>query len=194
MTQGLEHISHQENERAVGFFTLENRRILGRQPCGLSILQGAYKEDSERLFNRACADRTRGSSFELQFKIGCGFRWDAGQNFLMMRVVEHWNRLHKQAVHGPPLEVFKAKLGLWVTWSSEKSSFPYQDSWTGFLLPTPTILILSTLQHITVQLTLSNLLPFRLQCCFQTKNKFTLIHSTWKLQVSSTDLQDSVIL
>ncbi|KFO55764.1 hypothetical protein N302_01139, partial [Corvus brachyrhynchos] len=38
------------------------------------------------------------------------FRLDIGKKFFTVRVVSHWNRLPKEAVAAPSLEVFKARL------------------------------------------------------------------------------------
>jgi len=38
------------------------------------------------------------------------FRLNMGKNFFTLRVMEHWNRLPREAVDSPFLEIFKTRL------------------------------------------------------------------------------------
>jgi len=56
-------------------------------------LKGAYKRDGDRLFSRACCNRTRDNGFKL--KEG-RLRVDIRKKCFLMRVVKHWKRLPRE--------------------------------------------------------------------------------------------------
>ncbi|MCQ4179464.1 hypothetical protein FK518_28345, partial [Klebsiella pneumoniae] len=93
--------------RKLVLFGLEKRRSGKTLVAAFQYLKGAYKKAGEGLLTRACSDRTRGNGFKL--KEG-RFRLDIRKKFFTMRVVRHWNRLPREAVDAPSLEVFKARL------------------------------------------------------------------------------------
>ncbi|KAK4822673.1 hypothetical protein QYF61_019040 [Mycteria americana] len=107
MIRGLEHLSYEDRLRELGLFSLEKRRLWGDLIAAFYCLKGAYKKAGEGLFTRTCSDRTRGNGFKL--KEG-RIRLTLRKKFFTMRVVRHWNRLAREAVDVPSLEVFKARL------------------------------------------------------------------------------------
>ena len=107
MIKGLEHLSYEDRLRELGLFSLEKRRLRGDLIAAFQYLKGAYRKDGERLFSRACCNKTRSNGFKIE---GGRFRLEIRKKFFTMRVIEHWNRLPRKVVEAPSLETFKARL------------------------------------------------------------------------------------
>ncbi|KAK4818721.1 hypothetical protein QYF61_018700 [Mycteria americana] len=81
LVKGLEHKSDEERLRELG---LEKRRLRGDHIALYNCLKGGCSEGRFRLDNR--------------------------KNFFTERVVKHWNRLPREVVESPFLEVFKRRV------------------------------------------------------------------------------------
>jgi len=107
MMRGLEHLFYKERLRDLGLFSLKRRRPRGDLLNAYKYLKGGCQEDGARLFSVVLRDRTRGNGHKLkQGKIQLNTR----KNFFPLRVMEQWNRLPREVVESPSLEIFKTCL------------------------------------------------------------------------------------
>jgi len=88
---------------------VEKRRLRGDLIAAFQHLKVAYRKDGDSLFSKACCDRPRSNGFKLREG---RFTLDMRKTFFTMRVVKHWNRLPKEVVDAPSLEMetFKVRL------------------------------------------------------------------------------------
>ncbi|KAJ7418008.1 hypothetical protein WISP_61333 [Willisornis vidua] len=106
MVQGLEHPSCRERLRELGLFSLERRRLRGDLIKVYHYLKEC-QDNRATLYLGVPGNRTIDSGQKMMDR---KFHLDMRKNFFAVWVTEHWNRLPREVVESPSLEILQNHL------------------------------------------------------------------------------------
>ena len=99
--KGLEHLPYEERLSNLDLFSLGKRRLREDLINVYKYTNGGGRQiDQVRLFSVLCSGRTRSNGLKFVHR---KFHTNMWKNFFMVRVMEYWNRLPREAVESPSM-------------------------------------------------------------------------------------------
>jgi len=106
MIKGLEHHLYEERLSNLGLLDLKKEVEGDLINVYKYLKEGGRQMNEVRLFSMVHSDRTRSNGLKFECR---KFHTNTWKNF-MLRVTDHWNRLHIEVVESPSMQIFKTQL------------------------------------------------------------------------------------
>jgi len=108
LIKGLEHLRYETKLSNLSLVSLGKRRLRGNLVNVYKYPRGGERQmDKARLFSVVCSNETRINGLKLVYRT---FHTNMRKTLGMVRVMDHWNRLPREVMESPSMEIIKTHL------------------------------------------------------------------------------------